>query len=64
MLTNINNTDGHTHNFICDSLMVDMITGMNVTPASTKRRQPSRSNTGVNRMASSKERSRNKSGRD
>jgi hypothetical protein len=64
MLTNIKETDGHTHNLICDNLMVDTMTGMNVTPASTNRRQPSRSNTGVNTMASSKERSRSKSGRD
>src|SRR6266404_5060907 len=64
ILISINKTDGHTHNFICDNRTVDKTTGMKVTPASTSRRQPSRSNTGVNRMASRKERSRNKSGRD
>src|ERR1700722_2323868 len=64
ILININNTDGHTHSLICDNLTVDMTTGMNVTPASTSRRQSSRSRIGVNRIASSKERSRSKSGRD
>jgi hypothetical protein len=64
MLINIYEIDGHTHNLICDNLIVDTITGMNFTPASTSRRQPSRSNIGVNTMASSKERSSNRSGRD
>jgi hypothetical protein len=52
ILTNINRTDSHTHNLICDNLTVDTMAGMNVTPASTSRRQPSRSNSGVNRIAS------------
>jgi hypothetical protein len=63
-LPNANRTDGHTHLLIWDSRTMDKIIGMNVTAASTSRLQLSWFNTGVNRMASKKDRSSNKSGRD
>src|SRR6516162_10368400 len=62
-LTNIKRTDGHTHTLICDNLTVDKTTGMKVTAASTSRQLPW-SNTGVNTMASSKDRTSHKSSRD
>jgi hypothetical protein len=63
-LPNANRTDGHTHLLICDNRTMDKTIGMKVTAASISRLQLSWFNTGVNTMASNKERSSNKSGRD
>src|SRR5580704_13094587 len=63
-LPNANSTDGHTHLLICDNRTMDKTIGMNVTAASTSRLQLSWFNTGVNRIATNKDRRSNKSGRD
>src|SRR5258708_28298281 len=63
-LANGNRTDGHTHLLICDNRTMDKTIGMKVTAASTSRLQLSWFNTGVNRIATNKDRRSNKSGRD
>jgi hypothetical protein len=63
-LPNANRTESHTHLLICDNRTMDKTIGMKVTAASISRLQLSWFNTGVNRMASNKDRSSNKSGRD
>jgi hypothetical protein len=63
-LPNANRTDGHTHLLICDNRTMDKTMGMKVTAASTRRLQLSWFNTGVNRIATNKDRRSNKSGRD
>jgi hypothetical protein len=63
-LPNANRTDGHTHLLICDNRTMDKTIGMKVTAASTSRLQLSWFNTGVNRIATNKDRRSNKSGRD
>ena len=61
---NANRTDGHTHLLICDNRTMDKTIGIKVTATSTIRLQLSWFNTGVNRVASNKDRSSNESGRD
>jgi hypothetical protein len=63
-LPNANRSDGHIHLLICDNWTMDKTIGVKVTAASTSRLQLSWFNTGVNRMASNKDRSSSKSGRD
>jgi hypothetical protein len=49
---------------ICDNRTMDKTIGMKVTAASTSRLQLSWFNTGVNRIATNKDRRSTKSGRD
>ena len=63
-LPNANRTDGHTHLLICDNRTMDKTIGMKVMATSTSRLQLSWFNTGVNRIATNKDRRSNKSGRD
>jgi hypothetical protein len=63
-LPDANRSDGHIQLLICDNRTMDKTIGMKVTAASTSRLQLSWFNTGVNRIATNKERSSNKSGRD
>jgi hypothetical protein len=63
-LPNANRTEGHTHLLICDNRTMDKTIGMKVTAASTSRLQLSWFNTGVNSIATNKDRRSNRSGRD
>ena len=63
-LPNANRTDGYTHLLICDNRTMGKTIGMKVTATSTSRLQLSWFNTGVNRIATNKDRRSNKSGRD
>src|SRR6267154_1546863 len=63
-LPNASRMDGHSHPLNCDNRTMDKTIGMNVTAASRRRLQLLPFNTGVNRMAISKDRRSIKSGRD